>query len=134
MMGRSIKIEEEIKQLDEWIKTNPDSRELKRGLAVKMSLQGWLYTLIASTLNVSTSFISKWKNRFKQQGIAGLKLSYQGSQSYLTAQQKEEVLTWLKKQEYWDLSDKRCYLIDKFDVVFQSHASYDNLLKEAKIQ
>ena len=99
MMEQSAKREEQIKQLDEWIETNPDSRELKRGLAVKMSLQGWLYTSIASTLNVSISFISKWKNRFKQQGIVGLKLSYKGSQSYLTAQQKEEVLTWLHKQE-----------------------------------
>ena len=58
MMERSIKIEKEIKELDEWIKTNPDSRELKRGLAVKMSLQGWLYTSISSILNVSTSFIT----------------------------------------------------------------------------
>ena len=92
MMERSIKIEKEIKELDEWIKTNPDSRELKRGLAVKMSLQGWLYTSISSILNVSTSFISKWKNIFNQQGIPGLKLSYKGSQSYLTKKEREEVI------------------------------------------
>ena len=132
-MERTIKIEKEIKELDEWIKTNPDSRELKRGLAVKMSLQGWLYTSISSILNVSTSFISKWKKIFKHQGIAGLKLSYQGSQSYLTLQEKEEVLTWLQKQKYWDLSELGCYLIEQYDVVFKAHASYYNLLKEAKI-
>ncbi len=98
-----------------------------------MSLQGWLYTSISSILNVSTSFISKWKKIFKHQGIAGLKLSYQGSQSYLTLQEKEEVLTWLQKQKYWDLSELGCYLIEQYDVVFKAHASYYNLLKEAKI-
>jgi transposase len=133
MMERSIKIEKEIKELDEWIKTNPDSRELKRGLAVKMSLQGWLYTSISSILNVSTSFISKWKKIFNQQGITGLKLSYKGSQSYLTKQEKEEVIIWLQQQEYWDLSELECYLIEQYDVVFKAHASYYNLLKEAKI-
>ncbi len=46
MMEQTGKIEEKIKELDEGIKTNPDSRELKRALAVKMSLQGWLYTSI----------------------------------------------------------------------------------------
>ncbi|MCZ8054114.1 MAG: IS630 family transposase, partial [Microcystis sp. LE19-12.2C] len=30
-----------MEELDKWIKTNPDSRELKRAIAVKLSLQGW---------------------------------------------------------------------------------------------
>ncbi len=67
------------------------------------------------------------------QGIEGLKLAYKGSKSYLTKEQKEEAIEWLQKQEYWDLSELECYLIEKFDVVFKAHASYYNLLKEAKI-
>jgi transposase len=133
MMDKAQKVEKEIKQLDEWIKTNPDSRELKRALAVKLTLQGWTYRAIASILNVSNGFISQWKSQFEQRGIEGLKLSYKGAKSYLTEEQKQEVFSWLYQQEYWDLSELECYLIDQFDVVFKSSTSYYELLKEAKI-
>ena len=84
-------------------------------------------------LVLSKSFVSKWKNLFDLQGIEGLKLGYKGSKSYLTKEQKEKAIEWLQKQEYWDLSELECYLIEKFDVFFKAHASYYNLLKEAKI-
>ena len=85
-MDKTEKVAKEIKELDEWIKTNPDSRELKRALAVK-----------------------------------------------LTEEQKQEVITWLQEQEYWDLAELECHLIDQYDVVFKSPTSYYALLKEAKI-
>ena len=132
-MERSRKIEEQIKLLDEWIKINPDSRELKRALAVKLALQGWKYEAIANLLVVSKSFISKWKNLFNLQGIDYLKLAYKGKKSYLTKEQKKAVIAWLQRQKHWDLSELECYLIDQFDVVFKAHASYYNLLKEARI-
>jgi transposase len=132
-MNKCQNIEKQIHELDEWIKTNPDSRELKRALAVKLSLQGWVYREIANLLNVSDSVVGQWKNGFKQKGIEGLKLSYKGAKSYLTEQQKQQVLTWLQMQEYWDLSELECYLVEEFDVVFKSKTSYYNLLNEAKI-
>ncbi len=39
--------DKQIQELDEWIKTNLDSRELKRALGVKLALQGWAYRAIA---------------------------------------------------------------------------------------
>jgi transposase len=132
-MENSEKLEQEIKELDEWIKTNQDSRELKRAIAVKLTLQGWTYRAIASILNVSNGFISKWKSQFEQRGINGLKLSYKGAKSYLNQEQKQEVFSWLYQQEYWDLSELECYLVEQFDVVFKSSTSYYDLLKEAKI-
>ena len=74
-MDKTEKLPKEIEGLDEWIKTNPDSRELKRALAVKLTLQGWTYKAIGAILNVSTSFVGKWRNQFKQRGLAGLKLT-----------------------------------------------------------
>ena len=53
--------ESQIQELDEWIRSNPDARELKRALAVKLVLSGWAYRAISSLLNTSNSFISKWK-------------------------------------------------------------------------
>ncbi len=124
--------EKQLQELDEWIKTNLDSRELKRALGVKLAWQGWAYRAIAEVLNVSTSFISKWKNRYEDSGISGLKLSYQGAESYLTEQQKQEVIEWLKAQKYWDLSELECYLVEQYDVVFKSPTSYYELLKAAR--
>lgn len=132
-MEKTEKVAKEIKELDEWIKTNPDSRELKRALAVKLSLQGWTYQAVGSILKVSISFVGKWKNQFKYRGLAGLKLTYKGAKSYLTKEQKQEVINWLQEQEYWDLAELECYLIDQYDVVFKSPTSYYALLKEAKI-
>ncbi len=124
--------EKQLQELDEWIKKNLDSRELKRALGVKLALQGWAYRAIAEVLNVSTSFISKWKKRYQEIGIEGLKLSYQGAESYLTEQQRQEVINWLKSQKYWDLSELECHLIEQYDVVFKSPTSYYELLKEAR--
>jgi transposase len=126
-------IEKQIQELDEWMKSDLDSRELKRALGVKLALKGWAYRVIAEALNVSTSYVSKWKKRFQEAGVEGLRLSYQGAKSYLTSQQKPEVITWLKEQEAWDLSELECHLIEKYDVVFQSLTSYYELLKEARV-
>ena len=123
----------EIQELDELIKSNPDSRELKRALAVKMALQGWGYEMIVKVLNVSKSFITKWKKRFKEGGLEAIKLSYKGSKGYLSDPEKQAVIAWLQQQESWDLSELKCYLIEQYDVVFKSPASYYSLLAEAKI-
>ncbi|MEB3282136.1 MAG: helix-turn-helix domain-containing protein [Lyngbya sp.] len=94
----SQNLEKQLQELNEWIKSDLDSRELKRALAVKLSLQGWAYRAIAEVLNVSKSFISKWKKRYQFGGIEGLKLSYKGAKSYLTEQQRQEVIYWLQQQ------------------------------------
>ena len=61
------------------IKSNSDPRELKRALAVKMSLEGYFDRIVAQLLGVSTSFVRDWKRAFKVGGIAGIKLGYQGA-------------------------------------------------------
>ena len=39
----------------------------------------------------------------------------------------------MQQQEYWDIAELECYLIDQFDLAFKSQTSYYSLLKEAKI-
>ena len=70
-MDRSDSITQKIQELDEFIKTNPDVREFKRSLAVKVALKGWKYEVIATLLVLSKSFISKWKNLFYLPGVEG---------------------------------------------------------------
>ncbi|MGB3511798.1 MAG: helix-turn-helix domain-containing protein [Microcoleaceae cyanobacterium] len=61
--------EKKVRELDELLKSNPDSRELKRALAVKLVIQGWSYQTIASLINVSKSYMSKWKKIYESMGL-----------------------------------------------------------------
>jgi len=125
-------IEKQIQALDEWVKNNSDSRELKRAMVVKLNLQGWDYRSIAQVLHVSNGFISKWNKRFKEFGVEGLKLSYKGSMGYLTKQQKQEVINWLNQEQNQRLEKVKCYLKEKYGINFKSNSSYYNLIKESQ--
>ena len=89
---------ERIILLTEFIQSNPDARELKRALAVKMALQGEPYSQIKKLLGIHPSCITNWKNRFLEQGLNGIKLGYQGSKGYLTPESRVEVVNWLKEK------------------------------------
>lgn len=68
-----------MKELDTFIESLADPRELKRAVAVRMTLEGYKHQEIIKILQVSSGFISKWKQEFILKGIEGLKLKYQGS-------------------------------------------------------
>ncbi len=119
--------------LREFIKSNPDPRELKRALATQMSLEGYTHSQIIKTLNVSSGFISKWKNVFVSQGIEGLKLRYQGGDGFLTPEQRQEIIDWLKAKNYWNLGELEYHLANSYGVIFKSKQSYYDLFEAAGI-
>src|SRR4028119_481982 len=102
--------EASIAVLTEFVQSNPDARELKRALAVKLVLAGKPYAEITELLGLHKSSISTWKQRFLAQGLDGIRLAYQGSKSYLTGEQKAAVMAWLKTQAYWNLDELVSYL------------------------
>lgn len=122
-----------MKELLELIKGKPDPRELKRALAVKLVMQNYPYREIQKILNVSIGFISKWKQTFESLGVNGLTLGYKGASSYLSSQQKTEIITWLKSKAYWDLEELQQHTADKYAVSFKSKQSYYDLFTEAGI-
>ena len=67
-------------------------------------------------LQVSVGFISKCKQLFKEQGIAGLTLTYQGSRGDLDTSAHLAVIKWLKQKNYWNLTEKQ-YVSDTYNVV-----------------
>ncbi len=123
----------QMEELLEFIQANPDTRELKRALAVQMLMQNYSHSAIGSILGVSGSFISKWKYIFVEQGVAGLRLKYKGSKSYLAPAEKQIVLNWLKQNSFWHLSELKQYIEDNFNVEFESNQSYYDLFKQANI-
>jgi transposase len=131
-----IKQQEEynkIANLVDLIKSNPEPRELKRALAVKMSIEGHPEQIIAQLLGVSKSFIRDWKKAFKVEGIAGIQLGYQGAKGKLTIEQRIEVIEWLKTKEYWHLDELVNHLEDKYDVAYKSKQSYYTLFEQGRV-
>jgi putative transposase len=122
-----------MEELIEFIQSNPDPRELKRALAVKMVVQNYSLATIGNILGVSLCFVSKWKYVFASQGTAGLKLKYRGSKSYLNETQNQAVIHWLKQKNYWHLEELKEYIEDNYHVVFESNQSYYDLFKQANI-
>lgn len=122
-----------MEELIEFIQANPDPRELKRALAVKMVMQKYALSTIGNILGVSLCFVSKWKYVFAEYGTAGLKLKYKGSRGYLDQTQIQVVISWLKQKNYWHLEELKEYIEDNFNVVFESNQSYYELFKQANI-
>lgn len=122
-----------MEQLNAFIESNPDPRELKRAIAVRMTLEGYRHQEIIKVLQVSSGFISKWKQEFIINGIKGLKLKYQGSRGYLSPSEKQQVLLWLEKKNQWSLNELEYYLAQEFDVTFVAKSSYYDLFHAAGI-
>jgi putative transposase len=122
-----------MEELDAFIESNPDPRELKRGLAVKMTLGGYKHREIIQILQVSSGFISKWKQEYILNGIEGLKLSHQGSRGYLKEAEKQQVLLWLEKKNQWNLNELEYYIASEFEVTFAARSSYYELFHAARI-
>jgi transposase len=131
-----IKQQEEydkIASLEGLIKSNLDPRELKRAIAVKMAIEGCTDRMITQVLGVSKSFIRDWKKAFNAEGVAGIKLGYQGAKGKLTTEQRAEIIEWLKNKNYWHLDELINHIEDKYNVVYKSKQSYDDLFELGKI-
>ncbi len=122
-----------MEELNTFIESNPDPRELKRALAVKMTLQGYRHQEIITVLQVSSGFISKWKQEFVISGIQGLKLKHQGSRGYLSQLEKKQVLKWLENKNEWNLNELEYHIAVDFGVTFAAKSSYYDLFHAAGI-
>jgi transposase len=125
--------QEKLEELQNFISQTKDIREWKRAQSVKLRLQGFSYREIEKRLEVSISFIAQTQRKYISQGIAGLKLKYQGSKSYLTNQQLCETMQWLCQPENRNISELERYLMSNYDVVFKSPESYYRILKISQL-
>ena len=120
-----------LTELTEFIQSNPDSRELKRAVTVKMWLKGYKHREIQESLEVSSGFISKWTASYTLQGISALKLADRGSAGYLRLEDRAAIIDWLQEKNYWNLGELKAYVEDRYSVVFSSQQSYYELLEQA---
>lgn len=126
-------LDKAIETLTQFIESNPEPRELKRALAIRMSLAGDPYRRIEDILGMSKARISFWKQQFMESGIDGIRLGYQGRKSYLTPEQRAETIEWLQSKDYFLLEELVNYLDEKYAVIYKSKQSYYDLFNEAGI-
>jgi putative transposase len=122
-----------MKELEGFIESNPDPRELKRAVAVKMTIQGYKHREITKILQVSSGFISKWKQEYILKGVEALKLNHKGSKGYLSESEKQQVLLWLETKNDWNLNELEYYLAWEFELTFAAKSSYYDLFHTAGI-
>jgi len=111
-------------ELDDFIQSTSDAREIKRALVVKWSLSGRYYRQIIKRVNLSLGFISKWNNKFSIGGVEGLRMAYKGKHGSLSKSEKAEIILWLSQREMWDLAELAIHIESKYDVIYQSQQSY----------
>ena len=100
-----------------------ECRECKRALAVQLDLLGVGSAFIEELLNVSASFIRKWRVRYQKYGIERLYVQYQGSQGYLSPTEHAEVIAFLMTKDSYGF-DELCTYLDEHDgVVYKSKQS-----------
>jgi putative transposase len=77
-----------------------ENLEVKRALAVKMFLLDFKTEDICKLLNVSDSFVSKWKIIYENEGASALKVNYQGGTGFLKEVQRIQILLHLKDLDF----------------------------------
>jgi len=120
-------------ELENFIASNPDPRELKRAASIRMLIEGVRRETIQKILGVSSPFISKWKINYALHGIEGLRLNYQGSRGQLKPEERAEVIQWLTNKNQRDLSELSNYIAKQYQIKFQSKTSYYQLFNSAGI-
>lgn len=110
-----------------------DVMEYKRAMAVKMILLDFRPCDSALALNVTEACVSKWKILYFKSGMDAFTVKYQGSQGYLTAEQRQSVLHAIKIEKIWSVDALVDHIRTVYGVEFKSPQSYYTLLAEAKI-
>ena len=120
-----------IEELKAFIRVERDARQVKKALAVKLIYQDHSYESITGLLDVSLGALSKWKQAYERDGLAGFRPQHKGRRSYLTSAERESVLQWLQAKASWELSELEYHLAETYDVVYESKQSYYDLLEAA---
>lgn len=120
-----------IEELQAFIRRNPDAREMRKALALKLVYQAYGHAAIEQILEVSMGSISGWKQAYERDGLEGLRVRHQGRISYLSAREREEVLAWLQQKDYWEIGELEYHLAEQYEVEYESKQSYYDLLEAA---
>ena len=99
--------------------------EAKRALAVQMYIEHYGVKDICDLLNVSDSFVSKWKIIYENEGADGLRLKYEGGLGYLTDLERGDVIFYFSDKPHCSVEEVRDHIDSNYGVVYKSKQSYN---------
>lgn len=108
-----------------------DVREYKRAMVVRLSLEGYLDEDICTILNISLNFIQKWTSLYHLHGVHVFRLGYTGYGGYLTNDERNAVLTWLREHDSWNIDALCEHLETVYAVTYLSAQRYDTFFHDA---
>jgi len=138
--------EKEANQIRHAEMQNQDVRERQRLKAVRLYGTGMATAEIENVLNCSQRSLQRWVNRYREEGVAGLKSGWDGQNAAkLSRQQRAEVRqrlhTYSPEQviapqirisqgQFWTISDLEIVVKQWYKVVYKTAESYQTLLHE----
>ena len=122
-----------VEILTTFLATVKDAREYKRALAVRLVFLDVEPTTIATLLNVSQAFVSKWKQNYLTHGVDVFSVKYHGYEGYVTSEQRQAMLDWIRTRDAWDIAGLRTFIHETYGIIFKSPQSYYDLFDAAGV-
>ena len=122
-----------LDQVNAFLATTKDAREYKRAMAVKLLLLEFEPHDIADLLQVTESFVSKWKGLCFEHGVDAFVLKYHGYQGYLSSAQRQSIIEWIKAQKIRNIDELIAFIRTTYRIEFKSRQSYYDMFTEAGI-
>jgi transposase len=113
----------EIAELHNHRDNQPDARLKVRFIALLMLAEGVELKTIASIIGKSIKTIENWHCQYVTKGIDSLNsFQYKPKQSYLTSEQIDQVVSWVKETIPGKTKEVREYIKDHFKVAYSNEA------------
>ena len=114
---------EEIERLQLYRDNQGDARLIVRFIALLMLAKGNETKDVASVIGKSIRTIENWHIQYVTKGVESLNFfQYKPRQSYLSEEQQEQVVQWVKTTNPAKLKQVRKYIIDHFEVKYTTEA------------
>ena len=115
--------DDEIEKLHDSRDNQPDVRLKVRFIALLMLAEGIELKSIASIIGKSIKTIENWHYQYVTKGINSLNaFQYKPKQSYLTSEQIDQVVGWVKETNPGKTKEVREYIKDHFRVTYSNEA------------
>lgn len=122
--------DDEIIQLNEYRDSQPDARLKARFIALLMLAEGVEPHKVSSILGYSLKSINNWFRQYLTKGIASLNsFQYKPKQSFLSPEQTDEIITWVKENNPGKIIEVQRFIIDQFKIKY-SHEAVRKIMKK----
>jgi transposase len=115
--------DEEIARFHQY-RDNQDNARLKaRFIALLLLAEGMEIHKVASVIGKSIKTIENWHRQYRSKGIESLNFfQYKPKQSYLSDEQIEQLVSWVKTTNPAKLKQVRQYIKDHFKIKYTTEA------------